>query len=70
MDVETPTPLKQAPPSFRELFTPPHHKARLIGLFLAVLELIKQRAIGAEQPDPFGEIWIIAAVGGEAEPGA
>jgi len=44
--------------AFRDLFTPPHHKARLIGLFLAVLELIKGRAIGLDQPDPFGEIWL------------
>src|SRR5439155_12476470 len=28
---------------FRELFTPPHHRARLVGLFLALLELIKLR---------------------------
>jgi segregation and condensation protein A len=47
--------------AFRDLFTPPHHKARLIGLFLAVLELIKGREIGLEQPEPFGEIWLTAA---------
>jgi segregation and condensation protein A len=46
--------------AFRDRFTLPHHKARLIGLFLAVLELIKQRAIGAEQSDPFAEIWVVA----------
>ena len=44
--------------SFRDLFTPPHHRARLIGLFLAVLELIKARSLGLEQPEPFGEIWL------------
>lgn len=44
--------------AFRDLFDPPHHRARLIGLFLAVLELIKQRVILAEQPEPFGPIWI------------
>ena len=46
--------------AFRDLFTPPHHKARLIGLFLAVLELIKNRELGLEQPEPFGEIWLTA----------
>jgi segregation and condensation protein A len=44
--------------AFRDLFTPPHHRPRLIGLFLAVLELIKTRAIGLDQPEAFGEIWL------------
>lgn len=44
--------------SFRDLFEPPHHRNRLIGLFLAVLELVKVRQIAVEQPDPFGEIWL------------
>jgi segregation and condensation protein A len=42
--------------SFRELFTPPYTRGRLLGLFLALLELIKGRQIVAEQPEPFGEI--------------
>jgi segregation and condensation protein A len=50
---------------FRDLFTPPYTKARLIGLFLAVLELIKGNEIQLEQPDPFGEIWIFLAIPGE-----
>ena len=49
---------------FRDLFTPPYRRARLIGLFLAVLELIKNRELGLEQPDSFGEIWLV----GLAEP--
>jgi segregation and condensation protein A len=44
--------------SFRSVFTPPYTRGRLLGLFLAVLELIKSRTITVEQPDPFGEIWI------------
>lgn len=44
--------------AFRDLFTPPHQKARLIGLFLAVLELIKGREVWLDQPEPFGEIWL------------
>ncbi len=44
--------------AFRDLFTPPHHKPRLIGLFLAVLELIKTREVGLDQPELFGEIWL------------
>jgi segregation and condensation protein A len=47
--------------TFRQLFDPPHHRARLVGLFLAMLELIKQRRIAAEQPDAFGEIWLTPA---------
>jgi segregation and condensation protein A len=41
-----------------DLFTPPFHRARLIGMFLAILELIKGRELWLEQPDPFGEIWL------------
>ena len=44
--------------SFLALFTPPHHRARLIGLFLAALELIRRFEVWVEQPDPFGEIWL------------
>ncbi|HXG11430.1 MAG TPA: segregation/condensation protein A [Gemmataceae bacterium] len=43
---------------FTRLFTPPHTRARLVGLFLALLELIKTRRLVAEQPEPFGEIWL------------
>ena len=44
---------------FSAIFTPPYSRARLVGLFLALLELIKARSIGAEQPEPFGEIVIV-----------
>jgi segregation and condensation protein A len=44
--------------SFSDLFTPPYTRGRLLGLFLAALELIKSRRLTAEQPEPFGEIWI------------
>ena len=47
--------------SFSALFTPPHTRGRLLGLFLAVLELIKGRQIQAEQPEPFSEIWVSLA---------
>ena len=43
---------------FSALFTPPHHRGRLVGLFLAVLELSKGRRLTADQPEPFGEIWL------------
>lgn len=46
---------------FRDLFTPPYFKARLIGIFLAVLEVIRNHCIGLEQPGGAedGEIWLI-----------
>jgi segregation and condensation protein A len=44
---------------FAALFTPPHNRGRLIGLFLAVLELIKSRRITAEQPESFGPILLV-----------
>ncbi len=44
---------------FRELFPPPYRRVRLIGLFLAVLELIKNREIWLDQLELFGEIWVL-----------
>jgi segregation and condensation protein A len=46
---------------FSALFTPPHSRGRLLGLFLAILELIKARTILAEQPEIFGDIWVALA---------
>jgi segregation and condensation protein A len=41
------------------LFTPPHTRGRLLGLFLATLELIKTRSIVIEQEEVFGDIWLM-----------
>jgi segregation and condensation protein A len=46
----------ESPLPFTALFTPPHQRSRLVGIFLAILELIKARRIMAEQPVIFGEI--------------
>jgi segregation and condensation protein A len=43
---------------FSALFTPPYTRGRLVGLFLAILELTKTRRVFPEQTDSFGEIWI------------
>jgi segregation and condensation protein A len=43
---------------FASLFAPPHYRNRLIGLFLATLELIKSKHIFAEQEVSFGQIMI------------
>ena len=45
--------------AFRDLFTPPLLRGRLLGLFLALLELIKGNQVEAEQPEAFGEIWLL-----------
>lgn len=43
---------------FTDVFIPPHNRGRLIGLFMAVLELIKRREILVEQDAPFDEIFL------------
>jgi segregation and condensation protein A len=43
---------------FSALFVPPHTRSRLVGLFLAVLELAKGRRIVPEQEESFSEIWV------------
>jgi segregation and condensation protein A len=57
---------------FRDAFPPPHFKARLIGIFLAVLELIRHRGLGLEQPEPDGDIDLVDLPDGppEGEPAA
>jgi segregation and condensation protein A len=47
--------------SFTQLFTPPHHRGRLLGIFLAILELIKGNHVLAEQETLFGDIWVTLA---------
>ena len=52
--------LRQKPRlAFSELFEPGMHKSSLIGIFLAVLELVRHDHICAEQPELFGEIWLL-----------
>jgi segregation and condensation protein A len=43
---------------FADLFTPPYTRSRLVGLFLAILELAKLRRLVPEQAEPFGDIWV------------
>jgi segregation and condensation protein A len=44
--------------SFASLFEPGMHRSRMVGLFLALLELIRHGLAGVEQSVLFGEIWI------------
>jgi segregation and condensation protein A len=46
------------PQSFESLFQQPHTKARLIGQFLALLELIKLRKVMVEQETTFSTIMV------------
>lgn len=51
--------------AFGDLFEPGMHKSSLIGMFLAVLELIRHHGVRAEQPELHAEIWLL---GGQATP--
>ena len=44
--------------AFSDLFTAGMHKSALIGIFLAILELIRHHNMQAEQDPAHGEIWI------------
>jgi segregation and condensation protein A len=50
------------------LFTPPYTRGRLVGLFLALLELTKSRRVVPEQPEAFGDIWLALAPQSEGGP--
>jgi segregation and condensation protein A len=43
---------------FRDLFLPGMHKSKLVGIFLAVLELVRHHHVHVQQNELFGEIWI------------
>lgn len=43
---------------FSRLFPPPHSRGRWVGLFLALLELIKNGRVDVEQAESFGAIWV------------
>jgi len=47
---------------FATAFDPPHWKARLIGIFLAILELIRNRGVTVEQDDDKSNIWLTKPV--------
>lgn len=46
------------PLAFTSLFEPGMHKSRMIGIFLAVLELVRHHHVQVEQSGVFGEIWL------------
>ena len=50
---------REGPLAFSALFVPPHTRSRLVGLFQATLELVKERRIAAEQEESFTDIRIV-----------
>ncbi len=55
--------------SFRELFPPRPPRERLVATFLALLELVRLRAVRVVQAAPFGEIRLYADVDVEEDAG-
>lgn len=45
--------------AFSELFVPGLHKSAMVGMFLAILELVRHHSVRTEQGDLHGEIWIL-----------
>ena len=45
--------------AFSDLFDAGMHKSQLIGIFLAVLELVRHHHVRVEQNELFGEIWLL-----------
>ncbi len=45
--------------AFRDLFEPGMHKSTLVGIFLAILELVRFHRVRVEQNTLFGEIWLV-----------
>jgi segregation and condensation protein A len=49
---------KEGRVQFTAFFEPVVHKSALVGMFLAVLELVRHQHVCAAQPELFGEIWL------------
>lgn len=45
--------------AFSEFFEGERLRVKIVSVFLAILELLRHHAFRAEQPDDFGEIWIL-----------
>jgi segregation and condensation protein A len=51
--------LAQRRAAFSELFAPGMHKSAMVGMFLAILELVRHHSVRTEQGDLHGEIWVL-----------
>jgi segregation and condensation protein A len=45
--------------AFSDIFEPGMHKSTLVGIFLAVLELVRHHHVHVDQNQVFGEIWLL-----------
>lgn len=52
---------------FSSFFEGTNDKHRIVGIFLAVLELVRHHSFRAEQPELHGEIWVLPPVADEGE---
>jgi segregation and condensation protein A len=52
--------------TFASLFEAGMHRSRMVGLFLALLELIRHRRAAVDQAELFGEIWVMRPEGAQA----
>lgn len=44
--------------SLSDIFQAGMHKTTMLGVFLAILELVRHHSVRAEQPELYGEIWL------------
>ena len=52
--------IKEGRVSFASMFVPGMHKSRMIGIFLAILELARHYGVVVEQADLHADLWLIA----------
>lgn len=51
--------LERSRVSFSSLFEGAYSKSKIVGIFLAILELLRHYHLRAEQPVEYGEIWVL-----------
>jgi len=51
--------LREGRVALGDLFQPGMHKSRLVGVFLAILELVRHHRVQTEQSTMHGEIWVL-----------
>jgi segregation and condensation protein A len=54
--------LEEGQLALSELFEPTMHKSVLVGMFLAILELVRHHQIRVEQNELFGEAWLLPSL--------
>lgn len=55
--------------AFTSLFERDMHRSKMVGIFLAILELIRHHQVQVEQEDLFGEIWVLGKEAGTKNEG-